>query len=109
MVFMERSVPQHCTRPEGWDGYRRTTSPPSHQLLGLADPAPDLTGSSHQSAETQQRAASKAWVWEPTLPGALVLWYRLARVRAQRPSRVSVPTSPTAAGNNYPAETPSLL
>lgn len=52
MVFMGRSVPQHYTRPEGWDGYRRATSPPSHQLLGLADPAPDLTGSNHQSAET---------------------------------------------------------
>lgn len=41
---------------------------PSHQLLHLAGPAPDLTSAGYKYGETQHRTASEMWVWEPKPP-----------------------------------------
>lgn len=44
---------------------------PSHQLLQLAGPAPDLTSAGNKYSETEQRTVSKMQVWDlepPELP-----------------------------------------
>lgn len=62
---------------------------PSHQLLHLAGPAPDLTSAGYKYGETQHRIVSEMWVWEPKPPELNAVVQACQHVHSVSPLRFS--------------------